>query len=157
MKIKKMPEPVQVEIPITTDFIKLESFLKFAGASETGGEAKNRIQNGEVTVDGQVCTTDSRNDTGRCSEGDLKVSDLQKRVGVLRVHLFGSSRFAHGLRSISLTFAEHHLVDGLFDGVLVRSSHILFAHLRAFGSRASRTASPIMMKLRTVIARAKAG
>lgn len=56
MKIKKMPEPVQVEIPITTDFIKLESFLKFAGASETGGEAKNRIQNGEVTVDGQVCT-----------------------------------------------------------------------------------------------------
>lgn len=56
MKIKKMPEPVQVEIPITTDYIKLESFLKFAGASETGGEAKNRIQNGEVTVDGQVCT-----------------------------------------------------------------------------------------------------
>lgn len=56
MKIKKMPEPVQVEIPITTDFIKLESFLKFAGASETGGEEKNRIQNGEVTVDGQVCT-----------------------------------------------------------------------------------------------------
>ena len=56
MKIKKMPEPVQVEIPITTDFIKLESFLKLAGASETGGEAKNRIQNGEVTVDGQVCT-----------------------------------------------------------------------------------------------------
>lgn len=56
MKIKKMPEPVQVGIPITTDFIKLESFLKFAGASETGGEAKNRIQNGEVTVDGQVCT-----------------------------------------------------------------------------------------------------
>ena len=56
MKIKKMPEPVQVEILITTDFIKLESFLKFAGASETGGEAKNRIQNGEVTVDGQVCT-----------------------------------------------------------------------------------------------------
>lgn len=56
MKIKKMPETIQLEIPITTDFIKLESFLKFAGASETGGEAKNRIQNGEVTVDGQVCT-----------------------------------------------------------------------------------------------------
>lgn len=56
MKIKKMPEPIQLEIPITTDFIKLESFLKFAGASETGGEAKNRIHNGEVTVDGQVCT-----------------------------------------------------------------------------------------------------
>ena len=42
MKIKKMPEPIQLEIPITTDFIKLESFLKFAGASETGGEAKKQ-------------------------------------------------------------------------------------------------------------------
>jgi ribosome-associated protein len=45
-----------VDIPITTEFIKLESFLKFAGATETGGEAKNRIQNGDVLVDGEVCT-----------------------------------------------------------------------------------------------------
>lgn len=45
-----------MDIPISTEFIKLESFLKFAGAAETGGDAKNRIQNGEVLVDGQVCT-----------------------------------------------------------------------------------------------------
>lgn len=56
MKIKKTSQPVEVEIPISTEFIKLEAFLKFAGAAETGGEAKNRIQNGEVTVDGEVCT-----------------------------------------------------------------------------------------------------
>ena len=56
MKIKKTSAPVEMEIPISTEFIKLEAFLKFAGAAETGGEAKNRIQNGEVTVDGQVCT-----------------------------------------------------------------------------------------------------
>ncbi|MDD6024381.1 MAG: RNA-binding S4 domain-containing protein [Oscillospiraceae bacterium] len=56
MRIKKTAPTVSVEIPITTEFIKLESFLKFAGAAETGGEAKNRIQNGEVLVDGEVCT-----------------------------------------------------------------------------------------------------
>lgn len=56
MQIKKTKPAVAVEIPITTEFIKLESFLKFAGACETGGEAKNRIQNGEVLVDGEVCT-----------------------------------------------------------------------------------------------------
>ncbi len=56
MRIKKKTEPVTMEIPISTEFIKLEAFLKFAGAVETGGEAKNRIQNGDVLVDGEVCT-----------------------------------------------------------------------------------------------------
>lgn len=56
MKIKKIKETVEVEIPITTEFIKLEAFLKFSGAVETGGEAKNLIQNGDVLVDGEVCT-----------------------------------------------------------------------------------------------------
>lgn len=56
MQIKKIRETVELDIPITTEFIKLESFLKFAGAVETGGEAKNRIQNGDVLVDGEVCT-----------------------------------------------------------------------------------------------------
>jgi ribosome-associated protein len=56
MNIKKTTPKVSVDIPITTEFIKLESFLKFAGATETGGEAKNRIQNGDVLVDGEVCT-----------------------------------------------------------------------------------------------------
>jgi ribosome-associated protein len=56
MNIKKTNQAVSVDIPITTEFIKLESFLKFAGATETGGESKNRIQNGDVLVDGEVCT-----------------------------------------------------------------------------------------------------
>ena len=56
MKIKKLKESVTVDIPITTEFIKLEAFLKFSGAVETGGEAKNLIQNGDVLVDGEVCT-----------------------------------------------------------------------------------------------------
>lgn len=56
MKIKKTMPTVDVEILISTEFIKLEAFLKFSGAVETGGEAKNRIQNGDVLVDGEVCT-----------------------------------------------------------------------------------------------------
>lgn len=56
MIVKKTNPKVSMEIPISTEFIKLESFLKFAGAAETGGDAKNRIQNGEVLVDGEVCT-----------------------------------------------------------------------------------------------------
>ena len=41
---------------ITTEFIKLQDLLKFANLVETGGEAKERIQAGEVTVNGEVCT-----------------------------------------------------------------------------------------------------
>ena len=42
-------------ITISTEFIKLESFLKLANAVESGGMAKNFIQNGEVAVNGEVC------------------------------------------------------------------------------------------------------
>ena len=43
-------------IKIETPFIRLDALLKFAGAVETGGEAKLLIQDGEVRVNGQVCT-----------------------------------------------------------------------------------------------------
>lgn len=44
------------QVKITTEYIKLEALLKFAGEAETGGEAKGAIQAGEVTVNGEVCT-----------------------------------------------------------------------------------------------------
>lgn len=43
-------------IQITTEFIKLDSLLKFAGVCETGGEAKEAVQGGDVTYNGEVCT-----------------------------------------------------------------------------------------------------
>lgn len=43
------------EIPINTEFIKLDSMLKFAGAVESGGFAKSVIQEGLVKVNGEVC------------------------------------------------------------------------------------------------------
>ena len=43
------------EIRIATEYIKLDAFLKFCGAVGTGGEAKLRIADGEVTVNGDKC------------------------------------------------------------------------------------------------------
>jgi len=45
-----------IDIPISTEFIKLDAFLKFAGAVGTGGEGKNLIAEGHVSVNGEVCT-----------------------------------------------------------------------------------------------------
>lgn len=44
------------EISIKENFIKLDSALKLAGFVSTGGHAKNVILNGEVKVNGEVCT-----------------------------------------------------------------------------------------------------
>ena len=41
---------------IYTEFIKLEAALKLANAVESGGMAKTVIQEGEVKVNGEVCT-----------------------------------------------------------------------------------------------------
>lgn len=42
-------------ISIHTEFIKLEQLLKLSGIAETGGQAKELIQEGLVRVGGQVC------------------------------------------------------------------------------------------------------
>lgn len=47
---------MEKKIRITTEFIKLDALLKFAGVVETGGEAKQVIQDGTVRVNGEVCT-----------------------------------------------------------------------------------------------------
>ena len=48
--------PSEQEVPITTEYIKLESFLKLANAVESGGMAKNFILGEQVSVNGEVCT-----------------------------------------------------------------------------------------------------
>lgn len=45
----------QETIEITTEFIKLDSFLKFAAAAQTGGMAKEMVADGLVKVNGEVC------------------------------------------------------------------------------------------------------
>ena len=43
-------------IPITSEHIKLQDLMKLADLVSTGGEAKLRILNEEVEVNGEVCT-----------------------------------------------------------------------------------------------------
>ena len=44
------------KVKITTEFIKLDQLLKFAGAVAIGSEAKEIILDGQVKVNGEVCT-----------------------------------------------------------------------------------------------------
>lgn len=44
------------KISIKEDFIRLDSAMKLADMVVTGGHAKMVIQNGEVKVNGEICT-----------------------------------------------------------------------------------------------------
>ena len=44
------------KIKISTEFIKLDALLKFASLVGSGGAAKSLIQDGQVLVNGEVCT-----------------------------------------------------------------------------------------------------
>ncbi|HOO25094.1 MAG TPA: RNA-binding S4 domain-containing protein [Clostridiales bacterium] len=56
MKIKvKIKEKERQSIGIDTPFIKLDAFLKFCGAAESGGHAKSMVNDGMVRLNGEVC------------------------------------------------------------------------------------------------------
>lgn len=54
VKIEKVKNH-DMEIPIHTEFIRLDSLLKFANIVESGGIAKTLIQDGKVKVNSDVC------------------------------------------------------------------------------------------------------
>ena len=56
-----------MEITIRDEFIKLGQAVKLAGLVVNGAEAKERIQNGEVLVNGEVETRRGR----KCVPGDI--------------------------------------------------------------------------------------
>lgn len=60
-------------LPITTEYIKLQDLMKLADLVSTGGEAKLRILNEEVTVNGEVCTMRGK----KCRPGDTVELDGQ--------------------------------------------------------------------------------
>lgn len=55
VKVKRRGE-TEEKVEISTEFIKLDSFLKFAAIVQTGGEAKMMVSDGLVKVNGEVCT-----------------------------------------------------------------------------------------------------
>ena len=64
------------ELSIREEFIKLDAALKLAGFVSTGGHAKMVIQNGEVTVNGEVCTMRGK----KLRKGDSVSFDGQRLI-----------------------------------------------------------------------------
>ncbi|MCM1313824.1 MAG: RNA-binding S4 domain-containing protein [Prevotella sp.] len=65
------------KIKIKTEFIKLEALMKYASLVNSGGEAKMLIQDGQVSVNDEVCTMRGK----KIRSGD-KVSFNKKEVVV---------------------------------------------------------------------------
>ena len=51
----KLVQKAAIEIPVRSEFIRLDAFLKLVNAVESGGQAKVAIQEGRVRVNGEVC------------------------------------------------------------------------------------------------------
>ena len=68
----------QEQVQIHTEFIKLQDLLKFAGAVETGGDAKQIIQEGRVQVNGEICTMRWK----KMRPGDVAVIDQELELTV---------------------------------------------------------------------------
>ena len=56
MKVTVKKKTNDIPVAITTEFIKLESAMKLANIIPSGGTAKMVIQDGQVEVNGEVCT-----------------------------------------------------------------------------------------------------
>ena len=56
MKVVVKKKDNSIPVVISTEFIKLQDAMKYANIVYSGGEAKALIQEGEVTVNGEVCT-----------------------------------------------------------------------------------------------------
>ena len=56
MKVVVRKKENTIPVAITTEFIKLQDAMKYANIVYSGGEAKALIQEGEVLVNGEVCT-----------------------------------------------------------------------------------------------------
>ena len=56
MKVTVKKKNNHIPVVIGTEFIKLESAMKLANIMPSGGSAKQEIQGGFVSVNGEVCT-----------------------------------------------------------------------------------------------------
>ena len=56
MKVIVKKKDNAIPVSISTEYIKLQDAMKYANIVFSGGEAKTLIQEGEVLVNGEVCT-----------------------------------------------------------------------------------------------------
>lgn len=76
MKVTVHKKSEAMPIAIDTEFIKLESAMKLGNILPSGGSAKMEIQEGFVTVNGEVCTMRGKKlypGDCFCYEGDVYV------------------------------------------------------------------------------------
>ena len=70
---------------ITGGYIKLDALLKYVSLASTGGEAKLMVSDGNVSVNGDVCTQRGRKvrpgDIVRCGEYRVIVGAAPERNG----------------------------------------------------------------------------
>lgn len=65
------PGGIMKQISITTEYIKLDSLLKFAGLVDSGGIAKSIIQNNLVKVNNEICSQRGK----KIYKGDIIIFD----------------------------------------------------------------------------------
>ena len=56
MKVVVKKKDNSIPVSISTEYIKLQDAMKYANIVYSGGEAKSLIQEGNVLVNGEVCT-----------------------------------------------------------------------------------------------------
>ena len=56
MKVTVKKKDTSISVSISTEYIKLQDAMKYANIVYSGGEAKSLIQDGNVLVNGEVCT-----------------------------------------------------------------------------------------------------
>lgn len=69
----------QIEVKIKSDFIKLDSLLKYAGVVETGGIGKEIILEERIKVNGEVCTMRGK----KIRPGDkVQIDEIKREIVV---------------------------------------------------------------------------
>ena len=95
------------EIAIKSEFIKMDSLLKYAGLCMTGGEAKRAVQMGFVRVNGNICTERGK----KIRPGDVVEFD----GGTLEANadnaafISGITNVVFGANAVTLDTAGHSL------------------------------------------------
>ena len=75
---KGKPLPPE-KVCISTEYIRLDAFLKLANAVQTGGHAKIVIQNGEVAVNGEVMQNAGKKSCGQVMLLLLRKNNMRYR------------------------------------------------------------------------------
>lgn len=73
---------MKLTVTIHTEYIRLDALMKLSGCADTGGQAKAGIQEGEVLVNGEVCTQRGKKirpgDTVTVADAEISVEYVQE-------------------------------------------------------------------------------